>query len=243
MRIGALVLAAALGGMTAGVALSVPAQASDAKKDAEKEQKLAAERQALVGHWKLNPELSEDAREKMREAGSWRHAGGMGGGGGMGRPGGWGGGGGGMGGGGGWGRRGGHGGEQGDPSTAADDNRMRRVGIVAANEISVTGIEPDVVVALSEDVKRTLHPDGKKYDAANGGEEKTQWKDARLVVETKSERGEVKETWSVSPQTKQLTINLEIHRASGPSVSVKRVFDPVTAENPAAAPAADSPKP
>ncbi len=241
MRIGALVLAAALGGVTAGLALSVPAQAADAKKDAEKEQKLAAERQALVGHWKLNPELSEDAREKMREAGSWRRAGGMGGGGGMGRPGGWGGGG--MGGGGGWGRRGGgRGGQEGDPSTASDDNRMRRVGVVGATDLTVTGIEPDVVVALSEDVKRTLHPDGKKYDAANGGEEKTQWKDARLVVETKSERGEVKETWSVSPQTKQLTINLEIHRASGPSVSVKRVFDPVAAESTAAG-ATDSPKP
>ncbi len=241
MRIGALVLTAALGGVAAGLALSVPAQAGDAKKDAEKEQKLTAERQALVGHWKLNPELSEDAREKMREAGSWRRAGGMGGGG-MGRPGGWGGGGGGMGGG--WGRRGGgRGGQEGDPSTAADDNRMRRVGIVAATDVTVTGIEPDVVITLPEDVKRTLHPDGKKYDAANGGEEKTQWKDARLVVDTKTERGEVKETWSVSPQTKQLTINLEIHRASGPSVSVKRVFDPVAAESPAEKSPVDSPKP
>jgi hypothetical protein len=96
--------AAACAGALAGVVFSAPARADD---KAAKDETAAAVRQQLVGEWKLNPELSEDPREKMRQAraggerpegggspggqGGWRGGGGSGGPGG-GHPGGYGGG-------------------------------------------------------------------------------------------------------------------------------------------------------
>ena len=58
---------------------------------------------------------------------------------------------------------------------------------------------------------------------------KTRWKGDRLMVETKTERGEMKETWSVSPETGRLTVRLELEPGGGrmPKVEVARVYDPV----------------
>jgi hypothetical protein len=184
----------------------------------------AAGKAAFVGHWKLNPELSEDPREKMRQAmersGRGSFPGGPGGMGG--RPGGygggaWGGGGGGMG------RHAGGGDAGRDP-----EGRPPVMAFLTANELTVTNIEPEVSIVEPEGVVRNLHPDGKKYDTSSGGEVKTRWDGDRLEVESKSERGHVKETWSVSPEPRRLTVELQIQHGGLAPVTVKRVFDPAT---------------
>ncbi len=159
-------------------------------------------RQALVGQWKLNPDLSEDPREKMQEAMQKRSDGGGGGmgGGGLGRPGGIGGAGMGRpGGGGGTGRPGGMGGGGG---RGAEEGRWPpMMSVFSAKELTITHITPAVAIVEPDGLVRTLQPDGEKYQAEHAeGEVRTRWKDARLVVETKTERGRVKETWSVSPR-------------------------------------------
>jgi hypothetical protein len=186
-----------------------------------------AERKALVGRWKLNPELSEDPREKLRQAHAAR---GGGGGWGGGHPGGPGGEAGGRPGGGGWGGR--HGGREGGPPSEGGGERAGGPAFLTANELTITNVEPEVSIVEPEGMVRNLHPDGKKYDTSAGGEVKARWEDDRLLVETKSDRGKVKETWAVSKETKQLTLTLDIDTSWGGSVSVKRVFDPAPVDGP-----------
>jgi hypothetical protein len=213
MRHAALALIAGVGCLAgAGLLLASPAPAQEAKAS----DKPVADRAALVGHWQLNAELSEDPREKLREAmergGRGGYPGGPGGGG-MGHPGG----------GGGWGGRGHHGGGGGG---GGDSPPPTGVAFLTASELTVTNVEPEVSIVEPEGVVRNLHPDGKKYQTSSGGEVKTHWDGDRLKVETKSERGQVKETWSVSPETRRLTLELQIQRGGMAPVGVKRVFDP-----------------
>lgn len=196
-----------------------PARAAD--KPAKDE---AAVRQQLVGEWKLNPELSEDPREKMRQA---RGGGGPPGGGG-GRGGGWGGHGGGHGGG----YGGGHGGggyhRSADQGEAPSEGQRPSMSMpFTASQIAVTNIEPEITMLDPDGEQRQLHPDDKAYKDAGGTEVKTKWDSGHLVVETKNERGSVKETWSVDADPRRLTVLLEIKRSYGSDISVRRVFDPL----------------
>jgi hypothetical protein len=205
----------------AGLVLASPARALEENAS----DKPVAEKAALVGHWKLNPELSEDPREKMRQAmeggGGGRFPRGPGGGG-MGRPPG------GYGGGGDWGGAGGgmgrHG--RGQEGEGGEGRRPPAMAFLTATELTVTNIEPQVSIVEPEGLVRNLQTDGKKHETSSGGEVKARWDGDRLLVETKSERGQVKETWSVSPETRRLTIELQIQGGGMPPVSVKRVFDP-----------------
>jgi hypothetical protein len=84
-------------------------------------------------------------------------------------------------------------------------------------------LEPDGLV-------RTLQPDGEKYQNEHGeGEVNTSWKGDTLVVETKSDRGQMTERWRVSPETGRLTVVLEIQPGGGrmPPIKVNRVYDRV----------------
>lgn len=210
-----------------------------------------AARQQLVGEWKLNAELSEDPREKMRQARSDGGSGGSGGGGGWGGGGGrggWGGGGGGggwgghgHGGGGGYGGRGG-GGSSGQSGEGAPTSRSM---LFTATRITVTNLTPEVTVLGPEGEMRHLQADGASHKDSNGTEVKTSWDESRLVVETKTDRGSVKETWSVSEDPRRLTVLLDIRRSYGGEVKVKRVFDPAASDAapPAAAPADAAPPP
>lgn len=197
----------------------------------------------LVGEWKLNPELSEDPREKMRQAGG---EGGRPEGGGPppgGRSGGgWGGGGGGQGGGsghhgggrgGGYPGHGGPGGQgDGQGGPPAEGGRASSMAFTASR-ITVTNLEPEVTMLDPEGEVRQLHPDDKAYKDDSGREIKTKWEAKRLVVETKTQRGSTKETWTVGADPRRLTLLLEVRRASGGAVTVKRVFDPVSTDTPA----------
>jgi hypothetical protein len=100
----------------------------------------------------------------------------------------------------------------------------------SAEKLTITHIAPAVAIVEPDGLVRTLQPDGEKHQAEHGeGEVKTRWKGDRLVVETKTERGKMKETWSVSPETGQLTVALELELGGGPlpKVEVDRVYDPV----------------
>jgi hypothetical protein len=125
---------------------------------------------------------------------------------------------------GGWGRGGGRG--PGGGGNGGEGGGPPAMALLTASEITVTHVEPEVAIVEPDGLVQTLYPDGKKHkEDDNGAEVQTTWKDDALKVERKSDRGKVEETWSVSPDTKRLTILLEIQRGSMPSVSVRRVYD------------------
>lgn len=220
----------ALAVLAAAVLAAVPRGRARADDKPAKDAGDAAARQALVGEWKLNPELSEDPREKLRQA----RAGGGHPEGGGGRGGGWGGGGGGYGHGG---HGGGHGGgyhgssgsgAQGGAPGGGEGHALAMP--FTASQITVTNLEPEVTMLDPDGEQRRLHADDKSYKDASGTEVKARWDAAHLVVETKTERGSMKETWSVASDTRRLTVLLEIKRPYGGDVTVRRVFDPQEAE-------------
>lgn len=184
----------------------------------------------LSGRWVYNKQLSDDAREKMREAGEGR--GGRGGGG-MGGPGG---GGGGMGGpGGGMGGRGGGmggpgGGRMGPPpGTGGDDDpreAMRSL-FEPAEELTITATEPEIVITEQYGATRNLHPNGKPYKTDNGNAEiKTQWKEGKLVVEKRNARGgKLVETWELVPDRSRILLIVKMEGGFGPALNLKRVYD------------------
>jgi len=170
----------------------------------------------LSGRWVYNRELSDDAREKMREGMEK-------GGGGGGRPPG---GGGGMGGSG-----GGGGGRMGPPPGGMggdDDPREAMRAIMEPSEELVIG-QTETEIAMDEKFGRTrrLHPDGKKYKTDNGASEiKASWKDGKLLVETKRTRGgSVLETWELVPDGSRLVVNVKMEGGFGPGVTLKRIYD------------------
>ena len=210
---------------SSGVASGPPASGADEKP------KVAPVTADLSGQWVYNRELSDDAREKMREGmekgggpGGGRPPGGGGGmggpgGGGMGGPGG-----GGMGGSGGGGRMGPPpGGMGGD-----DDPREAMRGILEpAEEITITQTATEVAVEEKFGQARHLHPDGRKYKTDNGASEiKTSWKEGKLFVETKRARGgSVVETWELVPDGSRVIVNVKMEGGFGPGVTLKRIYD------------------
>jgi hypothetical protein len=225
------VLAAAIGCAGAFVV-----SASRAALASQKQEPAAVEsaRQSLVGEWKLNTELSDDPRAKLREGrpeGGWG-GGGRGGWGGGGR-GGWGGGGrggsgGGRGGWGGGGRGGGMGrggdGAAGSPGAPSGARAM----LFQATQITVTNLTPEITIVDPDGAVRHLHADDKSYHEDDGSEVKARWDDARLRVETKTQRGHVKETWAVGPgEPRRLTVLVEVDRPWGGTAKINRVFDAV----------------
>jgi hypothetical protein len=182
----------------------------------------------LSGRWVYNREASDDARQKMREGTEGRGGpggGGPGGGGpGSGTPGG-----GGMGGpGGGMGGRGG--GPTGPPPGGMGDDDAResmRAIFEPAEELAVTQTGTEVAIDEKFGRTRRLHPDGKKYKTDNGTSEiKTSWKEGKLVVETKRDRGMgVTETWELVPDASRIIVNVKMQGGFGPSATLKRIYD------------------
>ncbi len=105
--------------------------------------------------------------------------------------------------------------------------------LFSASQITVTNIEPEVTMLDPEGEVRQLHPDDKAYKDDSGSEVKAKWDATRLVVETKTQRGGTKETWTVGADPRRLTVLLEIKSSFGGAVTVKRVFDPVATNVPA----------
>lgn len=223
--------------LVAGVVFGVHSSPAD-DTPAAGEPQVAAAAPNLAGRWKLDPERSEDARKKMREAAGDRR-GGPGGRGPMGGPGG------GMGGraGGGMGGRGrGPGGPA--PAGGDDPREAMRAVFEPASELLITPTEHEIVILEKDGRLRTLHPDGKKYKAEGGkAEVKARWEGAQLVVETRTETGaKTTETFVLSGESKAadptagdaatrssveartLTITLRMEGTPMPALTVKRVY-------------------
>jgi len=210
---------------SAGVGSGPPASG------AEERAKVAPATADLSGRWTFNRELSDDAREKMREG--MEKGGGPGGGrppgggGGMGGPGG-----GGTGGPGGGGMGGpGGGGRMGPPPGGMggdDDPRQAMRAIMEpAEELTIAQTEAEIALEEKFGTTRHLHPDGKKYKTDNGASEiKASWKEGRLIVETKPARGgRVVETWERIPDGSRLIVNVKMEGGFGPGLSLKRIYD------------------
>jgi hypothetical protein len=169
----------------------------------------------LSGRWVYNREASDDARQKVREGTEGREgqSGGPGGGG-MGPFGGM-----------------GRGGPMGPPPGGmADDDDAResmRAIFEPAEELAVTQTATEVSIDEKFGRTRRLHPDGKKYKTDNGTSEiKTSWKEGKLVVETRRDRGTgVTETWELVPDGSRIIVNVKMQGGFGPSVEVKRIYD------------------
>jgi len=203
----------------------------------------AAALPALSGHWKLNVQDSEDARQKMRQSMEGREPGSgsggeaHGGGGGYGRGGGGGHGGGGHGGGGGYGGRGGS--RPGGGRSAATANRdpqgPRALLLSPPQELTVTQTPTEIAILDQDGLMRAIHPDGKGYEAgASGDEVKARWESDHLVVETKTKSGaKLTETYGLEADKRRLTVVLNVEGGSRPALSVRRVYDP---QNPGSLP-------
>jgi hypothetical protein len=96
-----------------------------------------------------------------------------------------------------------------------------------AEEIAVTQTGAEIAIEEKYGRTRRLHPDGKKYKTENGVSEiKTSWKEGKLVVDTRRDRGMgVTETWELVPDASRIILVVKMQGAFGPSVELKRIYD------------------
>lgn len=187
----------------------------------------AVEPPDLSGEWILNEELSDNLEEKMAEMRRARRERGGGGfsGGGGGRGGGGRGGGGGAGGRGDRGRRGG--GRPGSDGRTDPADRMR--GLAAADSMSLSWQEPDLVVTTSAGERR-IDTTGKSVEVATPtgvGKAEASWtKEGRLVIETKRLEGAGKRIEAFELLANgRLAVTVKRTGGQGPGLELTRVYD------------------
>lgn len=240
---GVVALAAAFaGGARADDKPPKPAEAPPVRAEVRVD---ASARPDFSGTWRLNEDLSEDPRTKMREAGGGR--GGRRGGGGRGGDGGEGGGGfggrGGMGGGrgmGGSGRRGG-----GDSGDGGGDGAARMSETLAAQKVlTISHRDPEFVVTDLNGRARTFFTDARKLEEERSeGTAKIQakWSDRSIVVVTKVGDRETTDTWERAADGARLFLTTKVSGGRG-SFSFRRVYEAQLA-TPAPESPAGEPKP
>lgn len=166
----------------------------------------------LSGRWTLDPDKSEDGRQKMRDAMPTRVPGGGGGGGPRG---------GGPGGGGG--PRGGGARGGGAPGGGDAFRESLRSLMEAPPGLTITQGAEEITIIEEGGRFRALHPDRKEYKGTGGEKIQTRWDGARLVVETKGERGpKLVETFEGGAE--ELVTVVRIEGGRGEPVSVRRVY-------------------
>jgi hypothetical protein len=183
---------------------------------ADEKPKIGSVTVDLSGRWVYNRELSDDAREKMREGqeGRGRPGGGPGGGG-LGGPG-----------------RGGNVGRVAPPPAGIDEDEddaresMRAI-LEPAEELAIVQRASEITIDERFGRMRRLHPDGKQYKTDNGASElKASWKEGKLLVETRQTRGgSVIETWDKILDGTRLVVNVKIEGSFGSGVTLKRTYD------------------
>ena len=187
--------------------------------------KVAPAKPDLSGRWVYNTELSDNARQRTREG--RERGGGSGGGerppigpGGGGAPGG-----------GGIGGPGGGGGRMGPPPGGmggdGDPREAMRAIFEPAEELVIDQTATEIAVDEKFGRTRRFHPDGKKYKTDNGASEiRTSWKEGKLLVETKRNRGgSVLESWELVPDGSRIILNVRMQGTFGPATELKRVYD------------------
>jgi hypothetical protein len=175
---------------------------------------LAAEQPDFSGAWKLNPELSENPRDKMSE-GMSKGRGGMGGGRG----------GGGMGGG----MRGGGGGRGGDREGMQERFRDQEVRI---QEITIVHEDPSLQFMYGDGSEHVFYTDGRMTEDLEAGllEARASWKKGkRIEIERDSPQGGlVTETYELSDDGSQLFVKTKMEgNGRMPKVTFQRVYDRV----------------
>jgi hypothetical protein len=192
------------------VAFSIGVVPGPSLASADEKAEVAPVHVDLSGRWVYNRELSDDAREKMREGmeGRGGHGGGPGGSG----PGG---------------RVPGGGPPPGGMGGDDDAHESMRAIIEPAEELAVAQTATEIAIDEKFGRTRRLHADGKKYKTDNGASEiKTSWKGGKLLVETKRARGgSVVEAWELVPDGSRIIVNVKMEGGFGPSVTLKRIYD------------------
>ena len=105
--------------------------------------------------------------------------------------------------------------------------------------MTVTQLEPEIVVVEAEGPVRRLHPDGRKYRVEGGQMEvQSRWEGEQLVVEsTRGRAGKLTETWSLAADKRQLTVHRHVDSPRTGTVTIKAVYDAsAEAPSPPAAP-------
>lgn len=206
----------------------------------------ASGRPDFSGTWRLNEDLSEDPRTKVREAGG----GGRGGhgGGGYGGRGGGGAGGGGFGGRGGMGGGGGHrgGGDSGDKG--GDGTSRFGENLAAQKVLTISHRDPELVIRDLNEKSRTFFTDARKVEeerAEGTAKIQTKWKDRSIVVVTKLGDREITDTYERAADGARLFLTTKVEGGRAP-FSFRRVYEsaltPVPAEGGTAEPKSE-PKP
>ncbi|MEM7351718.1 MAG: hypothetical protein AAF657_13055 [Acidobacteriota bacterium] len=198
-----------------------------------------SQRPDFTGAWQLNEELSDNPREKMREAmqnrGGGRGArggpGGGRGGGGFGGGRGGGGFGGGRGGGGfGGGSSGSGSGGQGGFEAMQERQRAQQERI---RQLEITHTEPAFQVRFADASEETYYTDGRPFDRTLGRGESVEatgkWKGKeRILIKAEGERLKVTETWELVTDAGQLWVTVKTEgEGRRPSFEYRRIYDPV----------------
>jgi len=181
---------------------------------------LAAEQPDFSGTWKLNPELSENPRDKMTEGVS---KGGRGGGMGGGKQGG-----GGMGGGGrGGGMQGGEGGRGGGREGMQERFREREERI---QQITIVHEDPSLQFMYGDGSEHVFYTDGRMTEDLEAGllEARASWKKGkRIEIERDSPQGGlVTEKYELSEDRSQLFVKTKMEgNGRSPKITFQRVYD------------------
>ena len=179
----------------------------------------AAERPDFSGTWRLNEDLSENPREKMREAmESRRRASGIFD---SGRGG----------------RRGGRG-DGGRGGAMGEGRQGRRAGLLfgeGADELTIRHDDPMLSITDASGRKRDFKTDGRtiEIEGERGNVEiRATWKKGeRVEITTERERvSKVKETYELAPEGRQLIVTLRMEGGRMPTFSCRRVYDAAKAE-------------
>lgn len=168
----------------------------------------------LSGTWKLNRELSDDPREKMREA---RESGGGGsrGGGFRGH----------RGGGGGGGFHGRHREGNAEGGTGDSEDLTR-----AFETLSIVHRDPELRITDAAGHEHVLYTDDRRIEeerSAGTAKIRARWKDGHVVVTTTPEHGsKIVETYAVTADGSVLTVTTAIE-GRGREIEFRRIYDPV----------------
>jgi hypothetical protein len=161
----------------------------------------APARPDLTGEWQLNPELSEDAQEKLQSMGGGHGPGHGGGPGGHGP---------------------GHGGGGGGGAEAKQMEEVRNLLLNAPTRFLLTQDDQKVVLTEPNGHVRTLPTNNRKV-TIDGRDVRTKWKKNRLVSETTVGNAKLVETYERSPSAPQLVVTARLDM-DGRRVSVRRVY-------------------
>lgn len=214
----------------------------------------AQKKENLIGSWRINPDESDDARQKIEQArnrggsnnpnaGNNPYPGSGGGNGPYGRPGNspypgngspY------PGSGGGNGPYGRRGGGLGDNTNYEDRQQLQDL-IEPATSLSFAQKEGEVDVTDDQGRKRVYLTDSRKPQKskdANYQESAAHWEGARLVSEEKGlHGGRITRTYELTPDGKQLNENVRLDNTHTGLITVRYVFDVAASSTPTAAPA------